>query len=81
MSDVRVAFDASSSPAGNLLHYSGPWALFRLFDGRLQQSGSSDKYTLTLVSGGHQALFEIRAGSVQNPFAPGLLRNFQCPKL
>jgi type VI secretion system protein ImpL len=55
--------------------------LFRLFDGRLQQSGSSDKYTLTLGAGGHQAVFEIRAGSVQNPFTPGLLRNFQCPKV
>jgi type VI secretion system protein ImpL len=85
MSDVRLTFDtpssSSSAPAGNALHFAGPWALFRLFDGRLQQSGSSDKYTLTLGAGGHQAVFEIRAGSVQNPFTPGLLRNFQCPKV
>jgi type VI secretion system protein ImpL len=97
MSVVRLAFDVPSSsgsaastsasssstlaPAGAGLHFSGAWALFRLFDGRLQQSGSSDKYMLTLQSSGHEATFEIRAGSVQNPFVPGLLRNFQCPKL
>ena len=61
---------------------SGPWALFRLFEqGNLQQAGSAERYTLTFQSGERQASFEIRAGSVQNPFAPGLLKNFQCPRL
>ena len=47
----------------------------------LEQSGSAERYTLSFQNGDRQASFEIRAGSVQNPFAPGLLKNFQCPKL
>ena len=31
--------------------------------------------------GDRHASFEIRAGSVLNPFAPGVLRDFQCPAL
>ena len=60
----------------------GPWALFRLFQqGRLQPGPSSDRYTLTFVLGDRQAAFEIRAGSVLNPFAPGILSGFKCPVL
>jgi type VI secretion system protein ImpL len=61
---------------------SGPWALFRLFSqGSLEQAGSSDQYTLTFSQGGHTASFSISAGSVLNPFAPGVLTDFQCPNL
>ena len=62
---------------------SGAW-LFRdrLFAmGNLQQAGSSDRYTLTFHVGDREASFEIRAGSVLNPFAPGMLRDFRCPAL
>ena len=82
MSSVRLVFDPAPSTGTGAFTASGPWALFRLFEqGRLQQSGSAERYTLTFQSGDRQASFEIRAGSVQNPFAPGLLKNFQCPKL
>jgi type VI secretion system protein ImpL len=81
MSSVRLVFDPAPSTGTGAFTASGPWALFRLFEGRLQQSGSADRYDLAFQSGQRQATFEIRAGSVQNPFAPGLLRNFQCPKL
>ncbi|HQT63794.1 MAG: type VI secretion protein VasK [Acidocella sp. 20-57-95] len=61
---------------------SGPWALFRLFSqGSLVQAGSSNNYTLTFTQGGHTASFSISAGSVLNPFAPGVLANFRCPAL
>jgi type VI secretion system protein ImpL len=61
---------------------SGPWALFRLFaQGSLEQGGSSDQYTLTFSQGGHTASFAISAGSVLNPFAPGMLVDFRCPSL
>jgi type VI secretion system protein ImpL len=80
---ARLVFEPPTSAGTGVLQATGPWALFRLFEqGRLQQQqGSTDLYTLTLAAGGHQATFEIRAGSVQNPFASGLLKNFQCPKL
>jgi len=83
MSSVRLVFDPLPTVGTRVFQASGPWALFRLFEqGRLQQSDSAEQYTLTFQSGdGHQASFEIRAGSVQNPFTPGLLRNFQCPKI
>jgi type VI secretion system protein ImpL len=65
-----------------VLQASGPWALFRLFNqGSLQQAGSPDRYTLTFTLADRQAVFEIRAGSVLNPFAPGILRDFRCPAL
>jgi type VI secretion system protein ImpL len=56
--------------------------LFRLFaQGSLQEAGSSDQYTLTFSQGGHEASFSISAGSVLNPFAPGVLVDFRCPSL
>jgi type VI secretion system protein ImpL len=64
------------------LDASGPWALFRLFaQGSLAEAGSSDQYTLTFSQGGHTASFNLSAGSVLNPFAPGVLVDFRCPSL
>jgi type VI secretion system protein ImpL len=64
------------------LDETGPWALFRLFaQGSLTQGASSDQYTLTFSQGGHEASFSIEAGSVFNPFTPGMLTDFQCPSL
>jgi type VI secretion system protein ImpL len=81
MSTVRVVFDPPPAGAG-ALQASGPWALFRLIDqGNLQQAGSAERYQLTFRSGERQAIFELRAGSVLNPFARGVLREFKCPNL
>jgi type VI secretion system protein ImpL len=56
--------------------------LFRLFDhGTLRQTGSSDRYNLDFILGDRAASFEVRAGSVLNPLAPGLLRAFACPAI
>lgn len=64
------------------LQASGPWAVFRLFDqGRITQDGSSARYVLTFDSGGARASFTIEAGSIFNPFAPGVLADFRCPSL
>ncbi len=64
------------------LDATGPWALFRLFaQGSLAEAGSSDQYTLTFNQGGHVVVFSISADSVLNPFAPGMLTDFQCPNL
>jgi type VI secretion system protein ImpL len=74
----------TSTTGGNPVEIdaSGPWALFRLFaQGSLTEAGSSDQYTLTFNQGGHTASFSISAASVLNPFAPGVLADFQCPNL
>lgn len=82
MNSARLVFDPPPNNGGGVLQATGPWALFRLFDqGTLQQAGSSDRYTLSFHSGDRQASFEIRAGSVLNPFAPGMLHDFRCPGL
>ncbi|MGA3001262.1 MAG: type VI secretion system membrane subunit TssM [Acetobacteraceae bacterium] len=77
---ARLAFDPPPSSGSPVIQTSGPWALFRLFDhGTLRQTGSADRYNLDFVLGDRTASFEIRAGSVLNPLAPGLLRAFSCP--
>ncbi len=82
MSTVRLTFDPPPSGGTGILQASGPWALFRLFDqGNLQQAGSAERYQLTFRSGEREAVFEVRAGSVLNPFARGVLREFRCPTL
>jgi type VI secretion system protein ImpL len=65
-----------------VLSANGPWALFRLFgQGSLVQAGSAERYQLTFQQGERRAVFEVRAGSVLNPFAPGVLQEFRCPAL
>jgi type VI secretion system protein ImpL len=84
MSTVRLAFDpAPTGGAAASFQAAGPWALFRLFEqGNLQQAGSSERYQVTFRTGERQAVFELRAGSVQNPLARrGVLREFRCPNL
>ncbi len=82
MSSVRLAFDPAPVGGAGALEASGPWALFRLFDqGNLQQAGSAERYQLTFRSGDRQAIFELRAGSVLNPFERSVLREFRCPTL
>jgi type VI secretion system protein ImpL len=82
MTNARLAFDPAPAGAGGDLQASGPWALFRLFDqGSVEQAGSVDRYRLTFSVAGHQATFVLRAGSVLNPFASGVLKDFRCPNL
>ncbi len=73
---VSLAF----APGGPELTETGPWALFRLFArGRLQAGKAAGQFTLSFQAGGHQAVFELRAGAASNPFTPGLLTDFRCP--
>jgi type VI secretion system protein ImpL len=82
MNSARLVFDPPPSSGPPVLQANGPWALFRLFSlGYLQQAGSADRFTLTFTLADRQAVFEIRAGSVLNPFVPGTLRDFRCPAL
>lgn len=77
---ARLAFDPPPTTGSPVIQTSGPWALFRLFDrGTLRATGSADRYVLDFILGDRTASFEIRAGSVLNPLAPGLLRDFRCP--
>jgi len=67
------AFGSQSS-----VSYEGPWALFKLLDyGSLSQS--QDNLSVRFVIGGRQAVYQIRVGSLEIPFALPALRNFSCP--
>ena len=82
INNARLVFDPPPASGPPVVQATGPWALFRLFgQGKLQQGTSSDRYTLTFQLADREASFEIRAGSVLNPFAPGMLRDFKCPGL
>jgi type VI secretion system protein ImpL len=77
---ARLAFDPPPTSGPPVIQTSGPWALFRLFDkGTLRPTGSADRYVLDFTLGNRTASYEITAGSVLNPLAPGLLRDFRCP--
>jgi len=82
MSSARLVFDPQPSSGPPVLQATGPWALFHLIaKGTLQQSDSPDRYTLNFTVGDRHASFELRAGSVLNPLAPGILKDFQCPAM
>jgi type VI secretion system protein ImpL len=73
---ARLAFD----PGAAAWQESGPWSMFRLFGrGKVQQSATGEKYSLTFQAGERQAVFELRAGAAPNPLTPGLLQAFHCP--
>ncbi len=80
MQNVRLVFDPPPIGGTGVLAESGPWAMFRLFGrGRIVQAGTPEKYALSFQLGERSTAFEIRASSVINPFAPGLLQDFHCP--
>src|SRR5580700_6559316 len=82
MTNLRLVFDPPPPGGTGVLAETGPWAMFRLFgQGALQQAGSPERYTLSFSLGGRSATFELRAGSVMNPFAPGVLQDFRCPSV
>jgi type VI secretion system protein ImpL len=82
MTNVRLVFDPPPQGDTGVMAQTGPWAMFRLFAlGTLQQAGSPERYTLTFSLGERSATFELRAGSVMNPFAPGVLQDFRCPQV
>ena len=82
MTNVRLVFNPPPRGGTGVISETGPWAMFRLFSrGTLQQAGSPERYLLSFSLGERSAAFEIRAGSVMNPFAPGVLQDFRCPSV
>jgi type VI secretion system protein ImpL len=57
----------------------GAWAFFRLIDRGVPASMDRDRFQVTFTAGSHSATFEIRAGSVFNPFTLPELHKFRCP--
>ncbi|WP_102794739.1 type VI secretion system membrane subunit TssM [Bowmanella denitrificans] len=57
----------------------GPWAWFRLIDkGNSQATSTRDRFRVTFNAEGLEASYEIKAGSVINPFNKQALRSLGC---
>jgi type VI secretion system protein ImpL len=76
---VRISFSPPLGSAPSTITKNGPWSIFRLFDEGRIRAVQSDRFTVTFNVGGRSATFELRAGSVNNPFSMPALRDFRCP--
>ena len=78
--EVRVQVSPPSSGGVSLLAFSGPWALFRMFDRtRVDTTPQPEKFKVTFSVGERQATFEVTTSSVYNPFRLSDLERFECP--
>jgi len=81
---VRRQIRASVSPAppsgANAITFDGAWAPFRMFDGvGIKKTRQAERFEATFVIDRRQAVFEILARSVRNPFDLPELSEFRCP--
>ncbi len=77
---TRIAFQPDLPGVQSMVSFDGPWGFFRLLDqARRLQGGTGDRFQAVFTSGPRSATFEIRAGSVSNPFNLPELRAFRCP--
>lgn len=60
--------------------WTGPWALFRLFDsGELRVGSGPERFNATLDIEGRRVQLDIIANSVRNPFQMREVVRFRCP--
>ncbi len=76
--EARIAFNPPGP--GTTKKTNGPWAMFRLFDMAQKNVSSADQFTAIFRIGSRRASFDIRVGSVLNPFALNAIRSFKCPE-
>jgi type VI secretion system protein ImpL len=77
---TRLSFQPDLPGSQSIQSFNGPWGFFRLLDqARRLQGGTGDRFRAVFTSGARSATFEIRAGSVTNPFNLPELRSFRCP--
>ncbi|MFQ5621860.1 MAG: type VI secretion system membrane subunit TssM [Paracoccaceae bacterium] len=78
---ARVAFKPDARGAESTLKRDGPWAWFRLLNAaEIRRTNVPDRSRVIFNVGGRIAIFEMRAGSVLNPFNLPALSRFSCPK-
>jgi type VI secretion system protein ImpL len=78
---ARVTFEPADNGAENALTRDGDWGWFRLLDAaQVRKTNASDRSRVIFNVGGRIAIFQLRAGSVLNPFSLPALQGFQCPE-
>jgi type VI secretion system protein ImpL len=59
----------------------GPWAWFRVLDrARVERTAAPDRFMVTFEVQGMQAVYELQAGSITNPFDLRDIVLFRCPE-
>jgi type VI secretion system protein ImpL len=77
---VRATIIPPPASGSNGVTFSGPWALFRMFDGvQIVETRQSERFVATFNIEGRRTVFEIFASSVRNPFRLPELAQFRCP--
>ena len=77
---VRATITPAPASGSNGITFSGPWALFRMFDGvQIVETRQSERFVATFNIEGRRTVFEIFASSVRNPFRLPELAQFRCP--
>ena len=78
---TRVAYSPERSDIENVITQDGPWAWFRLLDSaEVRRTNVSDRNRVTFIIGGRFAIFQLRAGTVLNPFDSSAVDGFRCPR-
>ncbi|MFQ5773095.1 MAG: type VI secretion system membrane subunit TssM [Kiloniellaceae bacterium] len=78
-SRARVVFTALGGGRTATVSADGPWAWFRLLDqGRIEPTAMADRFKVAFEAQGLTATFELRAGSVANPFRLDAIQGFRC---
>ena len=77
---VTLSFQPTDGSGEALTSETGAWAWLRLVrKGQRSATTQSDLFNLRLGLSGFSASFELRAGSVDNPFDLKMFGNFKCP--
>jgi type VI secretion system protein ImpL len=77
---ISLSFDPPST-SGSLVADGGWAALKFVASGRLAPGRTPDRLKLVMQQGERVAEFELRAGSVVNPFSLRELLEFRCPQM
>jgi len=78
---VRLLFEDINETKHNK-RYSGDWAFFKALDAaKVKKSSRSNTYTITFDVSSRKAEYELSATSALNPFSPGWLSEYKCPKV
>lgn len=76
---ARIDYMRAGGDAVQHIEAQGSWSLFRLLDQGRLDAVTPDRFTLTYALDEGNAVLELAASSVVNPFALQALRAFRCP--
>ena len=77
---IRLDFVPLDGSTPVAVSKEGAWSLFRLLqEAQFEKTDQPDKFFVTIAHAGHLVRFQLKAGSVENPFNLAVLSGFDCP--